>query len=149
MIEGQTAGVVGLGTDLVDVARVEGVLQRQGEAFLRRVFTPGERAYCEKKARPAPFFAARFAAKEAAAKAFGTGIGEHIGWLDIEVVHEASGAPKLIFSGKGAALAERAGVGSALVSLTHTDSLAAATVLLQIAPLAERKAAAAPPSPAT
>ena len=131
MPELPAAAILGLGMDLVEVSRIEGVLQRQGEAFLRRVFTPLERAYCETKARPAPFFAARFAAKEAAAKAFGTGIGEHIGWLDIEVVHESSGAPLLVFYGKGAALAARRGVGGVLVSLTHTESMAAATVLLQ------------------
>lgn len=130
----QTAAILGLGTDLVDVKRLEGIIQRQGNAFLKRIFTEGERAYCATKARPAPFYAARFAAKEAIAKAFGTGIGAHLGWLDIEVVRAESGAPDIVLSGKGALLAQKTGVGRVLVSLTHTDTLASATVLLHAGP---------------
>lgn len=116
--------------DLVEVRRLEGVIARQGERFLRRVFTEGEREYCAAKAEPAVFYAARFAAKEAVAKAFGTGIGAAVGWLDIEVVREASGAPQVRLLDKGAALARSRNVERVLLSLTHTGGMAAASVVL-------------------
>ncbi|MEY2600165.1 MAG: hypothetical protein RLZZ142_2424 [Verrucomicrobiota bacterium] len=121
----------GLGMDLVDLPRFRAVLERQGEAFLERVFTPHERAYCLDKSDPAPFFAARFAAKEAVSKAFGTGIGAQIGLQDIEVFHLPSGAPAVRLLGRGAELAARTSVREILLSLTHTDTLAGATVILQ------------------
>lgn len=126
-----SSGVIGLGIDLVDVARFEEVLNRQGERFLARVFTEEERRYCGSKQSPAAFYAARFAAKEAVSKAFGTGIGAEIGWLDIEVFHDAAGAPLVRLSGKGAELADLRGVTRVLVSLTHTTLGAAASVVLQ------------------
>lgn len=131
MNEAVPGGVIGLGIDLVDVARFEEVLNRQGERFLSRVFTEGERLYCDSKHSPGAFYAARFAAKEAVSKAFGTGIGAEIGWLDIEVFHDAAGAPLVRLSGKGAALANQRGVTRVLVSLTHTTLGAAASVVLQ------------------
>lgn len=127
----ESIGVLGLGMDLVEVPRLAGVIERQGEAFLRRIFTDQERAYCSSKSEPTPFYAARFAAKEAVAKAFGTGIGREIGWLDIEVTHLETGAPVVGLHGAGAELARRRGVRRVLVSLTHTGSTAGATVLLQ------------------
>jgi holo-[acyl-carrier protein] synthase len=123
-------GVLGLGLDLVEVRRIETVIEKQGHGFLRRVFTEREREYCGAKAQPAVFYAARFAAKEAVAKAFGTGIGAAIGWLDIEVSHNATGAPEIRFSAKGADLAESRKVARVLVSLTHTGGMAAASVVL-------------------
>jgi holo-[acyl-carrier protein] synthase len=123
-------GVLGLGLDLVEVCRLERVIARQGERFLRRVFTNGEREYCAAKTEPAVFYAARFAAKEAVAKAFGTGIGAAIGWLDIEVVRESSGAPQIRLLDKGAALARSRSVARVLLSLTHTGGMAAASVVL-------------------
>jgi holo-[acyl-carrier protein] synthase len=123
-------GVLGLGLDLVDVGRLEKVIARQGQVFLRRVFTSGEQEYCEAKAEPAVFYAARFAAKEAVAKAFGTGIGAALGWLDVEVLREASGAPQIRLLGKGAALARSRSVARVLLSLTHTGGMAAASVVL-------------------
>ncbi len=124
-------GVVGLGLDLVEVGRLEDVIGRQGDRFLRRVFTEEERAYCSAKSEPAVFYAARFAAKEAVAKAFGTGIGASIGWLDIEVVRSVSGAPEVLLAGKGADLAASRGVSRVFLSLTHTGGMAAASVVLQ------------------
>lgn len=121
---------LGLGLDLIEVKRMEAVIERQGAAFVERVFTAAERAYCEAKRQPAQFYAARFAAKEAVAKAFGTGIGAEIGWLDIEVVRDESGAPSIRLSGRGAELATRRSVGGILLSLTHTGGLAAATAVL-------------------
>jgi holo-[acyl-carrier protein] synthase len=123
-------GVVGLGLDLVEVARMKAAIERQGDSFLRRVFTEGERVYCAAKAEPAVFYAARFAAKEAVAKAFGTGIGAAIGWLDIEVARDVAGAPQVRLLGKGADLAKSRCVGRVLISLTHTGGMAAASVVL-------------------
>jgi holo-[acyl-carrier protein] synthase len=131
MGEARPTGVVGLGLDLVEVARLGAVIGRQGERFLRRVFTEGEREYCSAKSEPAVFYAARFAAKEAVAKAFGTGIGAAIGWLDIEVVRDAAGAPGVCLVGKGAELAVSRGVNRVFLSLTHTGGMAAASVVLQ------------------
>jgi holo-[acyl-carrier protein] synthase len=131
MVEPRTTGVVGLGLDLVEVDRLGAAIGRHGERFLRRVFTEGERDYCEAKSEPAVFYAARFAAKEAVAKAFGTGIGADIGWLDIEVVRNAAGAPAVRLAGKGAELAALRGVDRVLLSITHTRGMAAASVVLQ------------------
>jgi holo-[acyl-carrier protein] synthase len=121
---------IGLGLDLVEVGRITSVIERQGELFIKRVFTEVERAYCESKQQPAQFYAARFAAKEAVAKAFGTGIGAEIGWLDIEVIRSENGAPSIRLSGRGAELSSQRGVGSILVSLTHTQTTAGASVVL-------------------
>lgn len=124
-------GALGVGLDFVDVPRLAEVIERQGEVFLRRVFSEGERTYCEAKREPAIFYAARFAAKEAISKAFGTGIGAEIGWLDIEIFHLASGAPAVRLLGKGAELARQRGVREVLISLTHTSLMAGASVVLQ------------------
>lgn len=123
--------ILGLGFDLVDVSRIKDAVERNGEAFLRRIYTEKERAYCDSKRDSAPFYAVRFAAKEAVSKAFGTGIGREIGLLDIEVDHLESGAPFIRLTGRGAELAERRGVREILVSLSHTGSQAGATVILQ------------------
>jgi holo-[acyl-carrier protein] synthase len=123
--------VLGIGIDLVEVSRIAGAIERQGEAFLRRIYTDREREYCVGKANAAEHFAARFAAKEAASKAFGTGIGEKIGFLDIEIVNRASGAPSIVFLGKARTLSDAHGVTEVLVSLSHTEHMAAATVVLQ------------------
>lgn len=124
-------GVLGVGLDLVDVPRFAGTLERQGDAFLRRVFTAAEREYCEAKRFPVPHFAARFAAKEAVSKAFGTGIGAEIGWLDIEVFHGPKGAPGVRLLGRGAVLAQDRSVREVLLTLTHTEQQAGALVVLQ------------------
>ena len=123
--------VLGVGIDLVEVSRLEEALQRQGDRFLTRIFTQEEQKYCSGKARAAQFYAARFAAKEAVAKAFGTGIGAELGWLDIEVRHNAAGAPVIVLLGKGGDLARARGIREVLISLTHTSSTAAASVILQ------------------
>ena len=123
--------IVGIGLDLVEVERFKEVLSRQGERFIKRVFTTTEQDYCSAKKEPAMFYAARFAAKEAVAKAFRTGIGIELGWLDIEVAHDTEGAPIIQLLGKGMELAKRRGVTEILVSLTHTSTNAAANVILQ------------------
>lgn len=118
----------GIGIDLVEVARIRELLEKHGTRFKQRTFTAGEIAYCDACAHPAMHYAARFAAKEAAAKALGTGLwAEGVDWRDIEVVRESNGKPTITLH--GAALRHADGA-SCLVSLTHTQELAMAQVLL-------------------
>ncbi len=119
----------GIGIDLVEVSRIREMLERHGQRFKERTFTAGEIAYCDACAEPAMHYAARFAAKEAVAKALGTGIwAEGVNWTDIEVVREASGKPAILLHG---AAKQHAGQAGCLVSLTHTKDLAMAQVLLE------------------
>jgi holo-[acyl-carrier protein] synthase len=129
--------VLGIGIDLVECARIEHSLERFGERFLHRVFTDGEIAYCHSMKFPARHLAARFAAKEAVSKAFGTGIGKAMGWRDIDVQKRESGEPFLVLTGGSHELAKERGVGSALITLSHTDHHAMACVVLQSEQLAE------------
>ena len=121
------AGVVGIGTDLVDVDRFRTVLQRR-PSVANRLFTSGERTYAERAADPAARLAARFAAKEAALKALGYGLGG-MRMADIEVVRADDGRPELVLHGDARSTAAGHGVGRWLVSLSHTDHLAQATVV--------------------
>lgn len=123
--------VLGIGVDLVDCARIERSLDRFGEKFLRRVFTEGEIEYSMSMKFPARHLAARFAAKEAVSKAFGTGIGKAMGWRNIDVRKKKSGEPFLVFSGAAQELASKRGVTSALITLSHTDHHAMACVVLE------------------
>ena len=123
--------IVGTGIDLIEIERIQHSIDRYGERFLSRIFTDGEQAYCLSKRQAAESFAARFAAKEAAAKALGTGISHGVGWLEIEVVRELSGRPTIRFNGRAQERAARMGVARAAVSLTHTKELAAASVVLE------------------
>ena len=102
--------ILGTGVDIVETSRIAGSIERHGERFLARVFLDGERLYCGKMAAPERCYAARFAAKEAVSKAFGTGIGVSLGWLDIEVRRKASGEPFVILHGEGAKTAVRLGI---------------------------------------
>jgi len=122
--------VVGLGCDIIEVSRVQGVLERQGERFLNRVFTEAERAYCQEKRNPYPFFAARFAAKEAVSKCFTTGIGAELSWKSIEVRHGERGEPIVVLDEQGTALLRQTGAGSVLLSLSHTETMAMAVAAL-------------------
>ena len=123
--------VLGTGVDLVENDRIKEMLERWGPHFTERVFLPEERAYCDGKASPWLYYAGRFAVKEAVSKAFGTGIGPHLGWLDIEVVKDAAtGAPFVRLSEKGGALARAHGVDQILVSLSHSRNFAVAQALL-------------------
>jgi holo-[acyl-carrier protein] synthase len=123
--------LVGTGTDLIEIARIRGSIARFGERFLRRVFTPGEIAYCERKKNAAESYAGRFAAKEAAAKALGTGIAMGVTWLEIEVRREPGGRPTVHFMGRARARAEAMQVAAASLSITHSRELALATVMLE------------------
>ncbi|MDD5678763.1 MAG: holo-ACP synthase [Kiritimatiellae bacterium] len=123
--------VVGIGIDLVEVARFRQVLEQWQERFTHRVFLEAERRYCESRPHPWMHYAVRFAVKEAVAKAFGTGISPELGWQDIEVVADpATRAPSVRFSPKGKSLVNRRGIGRVLVSLSHTHDYAVAQAIL-------------------
>ena len=123
--------IVGSGIDLVEIGRIQRSMDRHGSRFLDRVYTAAEQAYCLSKRNSAESFAARFAAKEAGAKALGTGISYGVSWLEIEVVREAGGRPTLRFHGRAAQIAASLGVGRAALSITHTAALAMASVVLE------------------
>ena len=123
--------IVGSGVDVIEIPRIADVLARYGDKFCQRVYLPGEIRYCRSKKNAAESFAARFAAKEAAAKALGTGIQHGVAWRDIEVVRTASGRPTLLFHGRAAAIAGKLGVRNAVISLTHSRTEALAQVLLE------------------
>jgi holo-[acyl-carrier protein] synthase len=123
--------VIGIGVDLVECERIQRSIDRFGERFLHRVFTDGEIAYSMSMKFPARHLAARFAAKEAVSKAFGTGIGKAMGWRDIDVRKKPSGEPFLVFAGGAEQLAQERGVNNALITLSHSDQHAVATIVLE------------------
>ena len=123
--------IVGIGVDAVAIARIERLWQRDHERFERRLFTDAEAAYCRQRARPAESLAARFAAKEAAMKCLGTGWANGIGFRQIEVVRETSGAVRLRLHGDAAARANELGIRHLHVSLTHTETTATAFVIAE------------------
>ncbi len=123
--------VVGLGTDLAEIARVRRSVERFGSRFLDRIYTPGEIAYCLRKKDAAESLAARFAAKEAGAKALGTGISRGVSWQEFEVRREPGGKPSLRLSGRAAELAAELGIDRLSLSLTHTRELAMAVVIAE------------------
>jgi holo-[acyl-carrier protein] synthase len=124
--------VIGIGTDLTEVARMKGTIERFGEHFLERVFTPEEIVYClQRKKGSAESFAARFAAKEAGAKALGTGISRGVGWKEIEVRRLPGERPTLHWSGRAAERARELGVIRTELSLTHSRSTAMAVVVVE------------------
>jgi holo-[acyl-carrier protein] synthase len=123
--------VVGLGSDLIEIDRVARSIERFGARFLRRVFTPAEIAYCQAKRNAAESFAARFAAKEAGAKALGTGISRGIAWPEIEVRREPGGKPTLHWSGRAQQRAEALGIRHTSLSLTHSRDVAMAVVVVE------------------
>ena len=122
--------IVGIGSDLLDVGRMADELAREGAGFRDDVFTPAEVAYCEARAHPARHFAARFAAKEACWKALGVP-GDGVSLRDVEVEKPEAGPPRLVLRGRAKEVAETAGVKRSLVSLTHTSTLAQASVVLE------------------
>jgi holo-[acyl-carrier protein] synthase len=121
--------IIGLGLDATDIDRVADVIERHGERFLRRIFTDIEIAYCTRRRVPAIHFAGRFAAKEAAMKALGTGHTQDVLWRDVEVVR-ASGPPRLQLHGGAARRFAAIGGHSSLLTITHSDDLAIAQVLI-------------------
>src|SRR6201993_1496577 len=123
--------VIGIGVDMIECARIQRSMQRFGDRFLHRVFTDGEIQYSMSMKFPERHLAARFAGKEAVAKAFGTGIGKAMGWRNIDIRKKESGEPFLVFSGPAQELATKRGVISALITLSHTEQHAMAAVVLE------------------
>lgn len=122
--------LLGLGADLIDVARIAGVLERQGDRFLSRVFTDEERAYCFGMKFPHKHLAARFAAKEAVSKAFTTGIGAELGWKSVSVYHGERHEPLVRLDEKGLALLRQVGGTAVMITLSHTDTAAMAVAAI-------------------
>ncbi|MBI2946489.1 MAG: holo-ACP synthase [Verrucomicrobia bacterium] len=123
--------ILGLGIDIIEVARIRASHERFGERFLRRILLPAEIAYCLSHKTPAPHLAARFAAKEAISKAFGTGIGSSLGWHDVEVARKDTGQPFVVLHGGGQKLLETRGGRTIHISISHTEFHAAVVAILE------------------
>lgn len=123
--------IVGVGLDLVEIARIERIYLKFGRTFVEKILCPPEIDYCLSHPKPAPHLAARFAAKEAFSKALGTGIGGELGWHDLQIVRSASGQPSLVFQGKAQELLRGRNIQNAHLSLTHSQTHAAAVVILE------------------
>ncbi|MDR1190605.1 MAG: holo-ACP synthase [Verrucomicrobiales bacterium] len=122
--------ILGTGLDLVECDRIRASVEKFGEQFLAKVFLPAERDYAKRQRFPHRHLAARFAAKEAVGKAFGTGLGARLGWRDIEVKRDVDGRPFIQLHANGEELLRRRGGGRVMLSLTHTEHYAAATALI-------------------
>ena len=125
--------ILGVGIDIVEVERIHASQEKFGERFLNRILHPNEIRYCLSYKAPAPFLAVRFAAKEAISKAFGTGIGAELGWHDMEIGRRESGEPFVILHGGGQTLLQARGARHVLISLSHTQTYAAAVAILESA----------------
>src|SRR5216117_2971313 len=125
--------ILGIGIDIIEVARIQASHERFGERFLNRILHPNEIVYCLSHKAPAPFLAARFAAKEAISKAFGTGISAQLGWQDMEVGRKESGEPFVILHEAGEKLLQSRSARAVLISLSHTQGHATAVAVLESA----------------
>ncbi len=123
--------ILGIGIDLVRISRLEKMTKRWGNRFLDRVFTPSERAYCLQHKRPHIHFSARFAVKEAAMKALGTGLRDGIRWKEIETRNALNGKPEVSITGKTRRLADTQNVSRIFASMTHDHDYAIAQVILE------------------
>jgi len=123
--------ILGTGIDIIEVARIRASYERFGERFVNRILHPEEIAYSLGHKNSAPFLAARFSVKEAVSKAFGTGIGQHLGWHDMEVRRKPSGEPYIVLHGKGVILFEQRGARALHISISHTEAHAAAVAVLE------------------
>ncbi len=123
--------ILGIGTDIVEIARIARSIERHAERFTKRIYTEAEIAYCLRFKRAAQHFAGRWAAKEAAGKALGTGIFGSVRFREIEVINDERGKPLLTFSGSAAELASAIGAARLHVSIAHSDSHATAVVLIE------------------
>lgn len=123
--------IVGLGIDIAEVARVKAAIERHGETFLRRLYTAKEQEYCERFKNKYERYAGRFAAKEAAMKALGTGWSRGVRWVDVEVTREKGGRPTMRLAGEAAHIADRLGVKYISLSITHTADQAFAQVIFE------------------
>lgn len=129
--EGRIALILGTGTDLAEVDRIQEAVERYGRRFLDRIYTPHEIAYVERKANKWERYAARFAAKEAGMKALGTGWRRGVRWQDFEVVNQPSGRPTLRLHGVAREIADAQGVRAVHLSLTHTKAMALAIAIFE------------------
>jgi len=123
--------ILGIGVDIVEIARLRNALDRSRDRFLQRVFTPAEQQFCAGHRDPAPHYAARFAAKEAMFKALGTGWAKGVTWLDVEVHREHQEAPTLRLHGEAHRLSASLGANKVHLSLSHSDQAAIAMVILE------------------
>jgi len=123
--------IVGMGIDIAEVKRIEAVIQSQRDRFLQRVYTPGEIAYCEQFKNKFERYAGRFAAKEAAMKALGTGWSRGVRWVDVEVVRQRGGRPTISLKGEARKIADSLGVKHSALSITHTAEQAIAQVIFE------------------
>ncbi|MBM3790648.1 MAG: holo-ACP synthase [Acidobacteria bacterium] len=123
--------IIGVGVDIVDIRRMRRALERQDERFVRRLFTPAEAEFCRRHHDPVPYFAVRFAAKEALFKALGTGWSGGVSWLEVEVTREEQQAPSMTLTGKAEELSRSLGARTVHVSLSHSDESAVAIVILE------------------
>lgn len=123
--------ILGIGMDLAEVRRVQAAIERRGERILRRLYTARERAYCERSRNKYERYAGRFAAKEAAMKALGTGWRRGVRWVDLEVVRQPSGRPTMALHGEAKKIGERLGVKNIAMSITHTATQALAQVIFE------------------
>ena len=121
--------ILGHGIDLIECARIASLLDRHRDRFLDRLLTPAERTYVERHRNPVPRIAGRFAAKEAVLKVLGTGWHGRITWRDIEIRNDPAGRPEVYLTGECAIIAGRIGIDSVLISITHTDTYAAASAI--------------------
>ena len=122
--------IFGIGIDVIEIERIEEAMVEFGERFAERIFTEEERNYCGQQKRPSIHYAARWAAKEAVSKAFGTGIGEELGWQDMEIRRRDSGEPQVVLHGRGKEFAEQNGIRQIKISLTHAKHYAAANAVV-------------------
>jgi holo-[acyl-carrier protein] synthase len=125
-----STNIIGIGIDATEIDRIQAAIERYGDRFLRRVFTEAEIAYATRRRNPAPHFAGRFAAKEAAMKALGTGHSQGVHWRGIEVVRAPGGPPQLRFHGGAARRFAHMNANSSLLTITHSQTLAIAQVML-------------------
>jgi holo-[acyl-carrier protein] synthase len=123
--------ILGSGIDIIEVDRIEAAHKRFGDRFVQRILLPAELEYCFSHKSPGPFLAARFAGKEAISKAFGTGIGAHLGWHDMEICRKETGEPYVVLRGKGQALLAGRGGRIVHISLSHTEKHATAVAILE------------------
>jgi holo-[acyl-carrier protein] synthase len=123
--------ILGTGVDIIEVERIQASYEKFGERFLKRILLPAEIEYCLSHRVPGPFLAARFAAKEAISKAFGTGIGAELGWQDMEIRRKASGEPFVVLHGGGTRLLEERGGSVVHITISHTQKHAVAVAILE------------------
>jgi len=129
-LDNKAGNFSGMGIDIVDIPRFRKTTEKQGDRFINRIFLPSEKKYCGAKPNPWIHYAGRFASKEAVAKAFGTGIGRELNWLDIEIISSDSKAPVVKLTPHAKRLARRRRIKNVLVSISHTHAHTIAVALL-------------------